>query len=196
MILTCCFVFLPPSLPFFLSFFLFQRTILAWCSPPLKTMRSPRTSTRSTLLYVHLLFHDLLVIVKKRLTVCENQVLFRKHQLAPCCSTVTLECALEQKSLNYWITTRLNSRHWRHSARGLFEIDEKRGKWKWCAAVPDFCARKISSAKVGISRKVFYLLVTFFNPFTPKIKMQILRTIHIGNVWVMLWELIATSAIV
>ena len=26
--------------------------------------------------------------------------------------------------------------------------------------------------------------------------MQILRTIHIGNVWVMLWELIATSAIV
>ena len=48
-----------------------------------------------------LLFHDVLVIVKKRLTVCENQVLFRKHQLAPCCSTVTLECALEQKSLNY-----------------------------------------------------------------------------------------------
>ena len=34
------------------------------------------------------------------------------------------------------------------------------------------------------------------NPFTPMIKMQILRTIHIENVWVMLWELIATSAIV
>ena len=36
----------------------------------------------------------------------------------------------------------------------------------------------------------------FFNLFTPKIKMQILRAIHIGNVWVMLWELIATSVIV
>ena len=34
------------------------------------------------------------------------------------------------------------------------------------------------------------------NPFTPKIKMQILQTIHVQNVWVMLWELIATSAIV
>ena len=33
-------------------------------------------------------------------------------------------------------------------------------------------------------------------PFTSKIKVQILLTIHIGNVWVMLWELIATSAIV
>ena len=34
------------------------------------------------------------------------------------------------------------------------------------------------------------------NPFTPKIKMQILLTIHIGNVRVILWELIATPAIV
>ena len=40
------------------------------------------------------------------------------------------------------------------------------------------------------------LLPMFLNPLTPKIKMQILWTIHIGNVWVMLWELIATSAIV
>ena len=42
----------------------------------------------------------------------------------------------------------------------------------------------------------FWSLLVLVNPFTPKIKMQILRTIHIWNVWVMLWELIATSAIV
>ena len=42
---------------------------------------------------------------------------------------------------------------------------------------------------------IFLLMQVKVN-FTPKIKMQILRTIHIGNVWVMLGELIATSAIV
>ena len=47
-----------------------------------------------------------------------------------------------------------------------------------------------------VPNKKWNATVKVTNPFTPKIKMQILQTIHIQNVWVMLWELIATSAIV
>ena len=54
-------------------------------------------------------------------------------------------------------------------------------------------------AYISTYRKLYSkhkLSVIWLNSFTPKIKMQILWTIHVGNVWVMLWELIATSAIV